>query len=144
MAKLILSLEGSVIREVPLDKERVTIGRKPQNDVQIENLAVIDYHKKAIGSKCGNRLPVLLLAIENGALASSIQNALGFAGLNQSPEHLGLRGIETLDLLPDARQNQLANRHARAVELKSARAAALARGGLILDGECQRHVSSIG
>ena len=44
MAKLILSLEGSVIREVVLDKERMTIGRKPQNDVQIENLAVSGEH----------------------------------------------------------------------------------------------------
>ncbi len=44
MAKLILSLEGSVIKEVALDKERVTIGRKPQNDVQIENLAVSGEH----------------------------------------------------------------------------------------------------
>lgn len=44
MAKLILSLDGSVIREVPLDKERVTIGRKPQNDIQIENLAVSGEH----------------------------------------------------------------------------------------------------
>jgi predicted component of type VI protein secretion system len=44
MAKLILSLEGSVIREIPLDKERVTIGRKPQNDIQIENLAVSGEH----------------------------------------------------------------------------------------------------
>jgi pSer/pThr/pTyr-binding forkhead associated (FHA) protein len=44
MAKLILSLEGSVIREVPLDKERITIGRKAQNDIQIENLAVSGEH----------------------------------------------------------------------------------------------------
>jgi len=44
MAKLILSLEGSVIREIPLDKERITIGRKPQNDIQIENLAVSGEH----------------------------------------------------------------------------------------------------
>ena len=44
MAKLILSLDGSVIREVPLDKERITIGRKPQNDIQIENLAVSGEH----------------------------------------------------------------------------------------------------
>lgn len=44
MAKLILSLEGSVIREVPLDKERVMIGRKPSNDIQIENLAVSGEH----------------------------------------------------------------------------------------------------
>jgi len=44
MAKLILSLEGSVIREIPLEKERVTIGRKAQNDIQIENLAVSSEH----------------------------------------------------------------------------------------------------
>lgn len=44
MAKMILSLEGSVIREVPLDKERITIGRRPQNDIQIENLAVSGEH----------------------------------------------------------------------------------------------------
>lgn len=44
MAKLILSLDGSVKGEFPLDKERVTIGRKAQNDVQIENLAVSSEH----------------------------------------------------------------------------------------------------
>ena len=44
MAKLILSLEGSVIREIHLDKERITIGRRPQNDIQIENLAVSGEH----------------------------------------------------------------------------------------------------
>ena len=44
MAKLILSLEGSVIREIPINKERITIGRKPQNDIQIENLAVSSEH----------------------------------------------------------------------------------------------------
>ena len=44
MAKLILTLEGSVIREIPIDKERIMIGRKPQNDIQIENLAVSGEH----------------------------------------------------------------------------------------------------
>lgn len=44
MAKLILSLEGQAIREVELNKERVTIGRKPHNDIQIENLAVSGEH----------------------------------------------------------------------------------------------------
>ncbi|MBX3751917.1 MAG: FHA domain-containing protein [Opitutaceae bacterium] len=44
MAKLILSLEGSMIREVPLDKERIMIGRKPSNEIQIENLAVSGEH----------------------------------------------------------------------------------------------------
>jgi len=44
MAKLIVSLEGSVIRDYPLEKERVTIGRKPHNDIRIENLAVSGEH----------------------------------------------------------------------------------------------------
>jgi len=44
MAKLILTLENSVIREVPLDKERILIGRKASNEIQIENLAVSGEH----------------------------------------------------------------------------------------------------
>ena len=48
MTKLILSLDGSVIREVPLNKERITIGRKPHNDVQIENLAVSGEHARIV------------------------------------------------------------------------------------------------
>jgi pSer/pThr/pTyr-binding forkhead associated (FHA) protein len=44
MAKLILSLDGQVIREITLSKERTTIGRKPHNDIQIDNLAVSGEH----------------------------------------------------------------------------------------------------
>ena len=44
MAKLIMSLDNAVIREVPLDKGRFTIGRKPHNDIQIDNLAVSGEH----------------------------------------------------------------------------------------------------
>jgi pSer/pThr/pTyr-binding forkhead associated (FHA) protein len=44
MAKLILSLDGQVIKEFTLTKERSTIGRKPHNDVQIDNLAVSGEH----------------------------------------------------------------------------------------------------
>lgn len=44
MAKLIMSLDNAVIREVSLDKERFTIGRKAHNDIQIDNLAVSGEH----------------------------------------------------------------------------------------------------
>ena len=44
MAKLILSMDGLVLKEIPLAKERTTIGRKPHNDVQIDNLAVSGEH----------------------------------------------------------------------------------------------------
>lgn len=43
-AKLILSMEGVVLHEYVLDKERMTIGRKPHNDVVIDNLAVSGEH----------------------------------------------------------------------------------------------------
>ena len=43
-AKLILSMDGVVIREYPLSKERMTIGRKAHNDIVIDNLAVSGEH----------------------------------------------------------------------------------------------------
>jgi pSer/pThr/pTyr-binding forkhead associated (FHA) protein len=44
MAKLILSMDGLVLKEIPLAKERTSIGRKPHNDIQIDNLAVSGEH----------------------------------------------------------------------------------------------------
>lgn len=44
MPKLILSMDGLVLKEVALDKERISIGRKPNNDIQIDNLAISGQH----------------------------------------------------------------------------------------------------
>jgi predicted component of type VI protein secretion system len=44
MAKVILTMEGQVLREYPLAKERTTIGRRPHNDIVIENLAISGEH----------------------------------------------------------------------------------------------------
>lgn len=44
MAKLILSMDGLVLKEIPLNKERLSIGRKAHNDVQIDNLAISGEH----------------------------------------------------------------------------------------------------
>lgn len=43
-AKLIMSLDGVLIQECPLNKDRITIGRKPDNDIVINNLAVSSQH----------------------------------------------------------------------------------------------------
>jgi len=43
-AKLILSMDGVVLKEYPLDKERITIGRRAHNDIVIDNLAVSGEH----------------------------------------------------------------------------------------------------
>src|SRR5947208_10103180 len=44
MPKLILSMDGLVLKEVELTKERTTIGRRPHNDIVIDNLAVSGEH----------------------------------------------------------------------------------------------------
>lgn len=43
-SKLILSMDGAVLKEYILGKERMTIGRKPHNDIVIDNLAVSGEH----------------------------------------------------------------------------------------------------
>ena len=52
MAKLILSLENTLLNECELDKERITIGRRPNNDIHIDNLAVSGLHAAVV--KMGN------------------------------------------------------------------------------------------
>jgi pSer/pThr/pTyr-binding forkhead associated (FHA) protein len=44
MAKLHFSLEGNSLGEFSLDKERTTIGRRPTNDIHIDNLSVSGDH----------------------------------------------------------------------------------------------------
>ena len=48
MAKMILSMDGLVLKEIPLTKERMTIGRKPHNDIQIDNLAISGEHAAVV------------------------------------------------------------------------------------------------
>ena len=44
MAKLVLSMDGLALKEIPLSKDRMTIGRKSHNDIQIDNLAISGEH----------------------------------------------------------------------------------------------------
>lgn len=44
MARVTLSLNGNILREVALAKERMTIGRGPGNDILLDNLAVSAEH----------------------------------------------------------------------------------------------------
>ncbi|MDR2300108.1 MAG: FHA domain-containing protein [Comamonas sp.] len=44
MPNLVISIDGAVIKEVTLTKERTTLGRRPYNDIVIENLAVSGEH----------------------------------------------------------------------------------------------------
>ena len=47
-AKIILSMDGVVLQEYPLSKERMTVGRKSHNDIVIDNLAVSGEHAAVV------------------------------------------------------------------------------------------------
>ena len=44
MPKMIVSIDGVVIKEVQLTKDRTTLGRRPYNDIVIDNLAISGEH----------------------------------------------------------------------------------------------------
>ncbi len=48
MARLILSLDGQVLAEYNMNKERYTIGRLPDNDIRIDNPSVSGHHSLII------------------------------------------------------------------------------------------------
>ena len=48
MPKLLLKFNAAVIKEIPLDKDVFTVGRKPDNDISIDNPAISGHHCKVI------------------------------------------------------------------------------------------------
>jgi len=48
MARLVLTLDGQVLAEYNMNKERYTIGRLPDNDIRIDNPAVSGHHSLII------------------------------------------------------------------------------------------------
>jgi pSer/pThr/pTyr-binding forkhead associated (FHA) protein len=64
VAKLVLTFNKQVIREYPFVKDHMTIGRKPENDIQIDNLAVSGHHSRI--DKAGSRFVLTDLGSTNG------------------------------------------------------------------------------
>jgi hypothetical protein len=46
MSRLVLKFDGALLKEVPLGTRPVTMGRAPDNDIPIDNLAVSNYHAR--------------------------------------------------------------------------------------------------
>jgi hypothetical protein len=51
MARLMLSLDGQILAEYNMNKERYTIGRLPDNDIRIDNPAVSGHHSPYVNGK---------------------------------------------------------------------------------------------
>jgi pSer/pThr/pTyr-binding forkhead associated (FHA) protein len=64
MPRLVLSLDGVTLKEVPVSKERTTIGRRSHNDLVIDNLAVSGDH--AVMYKTGDDYFIEDLGSTNG------------------------------------------------------------------------------
>ena len=46
MPKLIVSLEEKIVDEIPIEKEIITIGRRTDNDICLDNLGISGYHSQ--------------------------------------------------------------------------------------------------
>jgi pSer/pThr/pTyr-binding forkhead associated (FHA) protein len=46
MPKLLLKFNAAVIKEIPFDKDAISVGRKPDNDVVVDNPAISGHHCK--------------------------------------------------------------------------------------------------
>lgn len=66
MPKMIVSIDGVVIKEVQLTKERTTLGRRPYNDIVIDNLAVSGEHAVIHMNEQENDVEVEDLGSTNG------------------------------------------------------------------------------
>jgi pSer/pThr/pTyr-binding forkhead associated (FHA) protein len=64
MPNMIVSIDGVVIKDVQLTKERTTLGRRPYNDVVIDNLAVSGEH--AVVHLRGDEVEIEDLGSTNG------------------------------------------------------------------------------
>src|SRR6202163_3550511 len=70
MSRLVLQFEGAVLKVIPLGTPPVTIGRAPDNNIPIDNLAVSNYHARVY--------------VEAGSLVVEDLNSLNGSFLNDT------------------------------------------------------------
>jgi len=71
MAKLSLMFENKLVKEVPIGGRPVTIGRSPDNDLPVDNLAVSNHHARVYFE--GSRLVVEDLDSLNGTFVNDLR-----------------------------------------------------------------------
>lgn len=71
MAKLSLMFENKLVKEVPIGGRPVTIGRSPDNDLPVDNLAVSNHHARVYYE--GSRLVVEDLDSLNGTFVNDLR-----------------------------------------------------------------------
>ncbi|MDX8384489.1 MAG: FHA domain-containing protein [Ghiorsea sp.] len=67
--KLVLKFKDTVISDIDLDKEETTIGRKAENAIHVDNLAVSGRHARVL--KIGNKVILEDLGSTNGTMVNN-------------------------------------------------------------------------
>ncbi len=121
MAKFIISLNGNPQGEIIIDKDRMTIGRKDENDLAIDNLAISGQHAlvlsvmddvfiEDLGSTNGTYVNGMLIkkqALQNGDLVGIGKHELKF--VTESIATLADDFEETVMIKPEAAANLAAS-----------------------------------
>ncbi|MBT9612865.1 MAG: FHA domain-containing protein [Burkholderiales bacterium] len=135
MASLALSLDGEMIREYEITKPRFTIGRRPYNDVPIDNLAVSGEHAAII--QVGNDLIFEDGGSTNGTLlnGTQVEKQLLKDGdvIEIGKYHLRFFAGKTIAAQPDFEKTMLIRSPFAGMQLRLADAPHAAEGALLLD-----------
>ncbi|MCG6553027.1 MAG: FHA domain-containing protein [Candidatus Magnetominusculus sp. LBB02] len=75
MAKILLKFKEAALKEIPLDKETITIGRKATNDIHVDNLAVSGAHARIF--KKGEQFYIEDLSSLNGTFVNGKKVSVG-------------------------------------------------------------------
>ncbi len=138
MAKLILSLENKFLGEYQLNNDRLTIGRRPTNDVHIDNLAVSGIHAAILkmgndfyvedqGSTNGTQVNARIVKkhlLQNGDLIDFGKHQLKYvneampSGAEDGFEKTMFMGLDTM--LPEPDDNPMSDLDSEAAESKPA------------------------
>jgi pSer/pThr/pTyr-binding forkhead associated (FHA) protein len=98
MAKILLKYKDAVVQEIVLEKELTTIGRKPDNDIIIDNQAVSGHHARI--KMEGNEVVLEDLSSLNGTYVNS--QKVSKAELFN--DDLILIGVHTLQVITDKKR----------------------------------------
>jgi pSer/pThr/pTyr-binding forkhead associated (FHA) protein len=71
MARLVLKFADAALKEIPIGSRPITIGRAPDNDISIDNLAVSNYHARVYAE--ADRLVVEDLNSLNGTFVNDLR-----------------------------------------------------------------------
>ncbi len=125
MARLVLKYKDSILKEVPIFKDEISIGRRSENDIPIDNLAVSGSHAKLL--RVGERFSLEDLDSLNGTFVNG--KKVSKVLLNNGD--IVTVGKHTLIFLADSDE---------VVELKSQRKQRATDETIVLDKKVQREI----